>query len=982
MRLSLCLCISLLLISGSIAAPEHSLRAPCDLPADRIVTLSDPIPTDRYVQPDHSWTPRRDDYIGEISIAGETYYDYMSNGAISKWIAVDPDGAVHVTWMDAYDIDFSTRHQKYNFYRNDEWYREDGVTFEEGDKSGYGCLTLTMEEIPRVIVFAHYRQRAEDDYVWIAGIDYEPYYAAFTNTIFPSYPNHLILWPQGVASRNGAVHVIGNPITDEIGIAYLPAFLDEYGDIDYDVDFPSEVGTTHLNTYRIARSPNSDRVAITWISTRLGIPAPGPWDGFLAYQMNNDLWLAYTDDGENWNFDEPINVTNCIMPDANRVDRNVYGDTLLPYCTHDVIFDPDDNIHIVFDTRKLLWNPLSQESPPIDGLTVDYSYLFHWSEETNDISPVADGWFSQQIRNEDNEIVQWPTPGAWRSNVCYPSLAYDDNGDLYCVFNYYPTDDFNDYVDGDGYGRCNGDIAVTVSEDNGDTWYMPTMVVETTTHLPEPGEADCEGYPTVAEMVDDYLHIFYINDKEAGTSVQDDITSNTLNPMIYQKIPVDEILREEIWEDGPAFHMSFRPLVQDGVRDPGVPTPGNPVHVRANVTPDEGHELEQVTLLYRIDEGDEQSVAMENVEGDIYAGTIPAQDEGVSVWYKIRATNDEDVYGYGPSSIWYWSYVVREDGILTIQDIQTLPHLEWSHDLSPYIGYVVTTSGVVTTSTTFNQQYGAYAIQNGEGDWSGLFVRGIDDELEKGSVIQVTGMVMEQDPQDSRHWEYATYIDVESYSVIGSDDVPEPLIVDLGELVWLERAEQLEGVLVQTFDFWIEGIYQEDLDRGYWAITNQTIEGLAWFNTNGLTPVEIKNRSLFLDEEDGIVTHTSFEWMKGIFTENWGHYAIAPSSGDEVGPLAVEKDGSVSPYYFQLDNPFPNPFNAVTNVSFELSNSGLVRLALFDLTGREIAVIAEGSMSAGRYSYSIDASALAAGVYILRLNADTRTASRKLLLLK
>ncbi len=994
MRLLLGLCISLMLVTGGFATTHMAIPPIADKPADKIVMPDDPLPDAPFILADHQWTPRRDDIIGDVFEAGDTYYDYQSNGSIGKFIGVDQDGNVHVSWMDGYDVDNITRHQKFNYFvtEDEEWLEVGDQQVDEGDRSGYGCLWLTEEEAQRAIVFTHVMGGPyPDEMVWAGALDFRPGWGAFMVTVFPTFPDDLVRWPQGVMSaESGTIHVVGNDLGDDGGrIAYLPAYI-EFDEIVFDVDNPVVVGETHLNSYRIARSRVSERVAITWMFPRTDIPAPPEWDGFLAYQMNNDLYLAYTDEnGENWNFDNPINVTDCVMPDLHRGGEMVYGDTLLPYCTHDVIFDDEDNIHIVFEARGLWWDPDEDESPPVrrgggayrPGLTVDASYLFHWSEATEDISPVADGWYWQYVIVDDTIRAQ-PTPGAWRSNVCYPSLAYNDDGDLFCVYNYYPPDDYNDYVS--DYGRCHGDVAVTVSEDNGASWYYPTMVAETRSHLAEPGEAECECYTTVAERVNDFLHIFYELETEAGTTIQNDANAaNTLCPFIYQRVPVDGILRDSIWADGPPFHIGMRPIISEGVRAPGVPTPDGPVLVTAAIEPGGEAAIVDAVLEYIINGEEEHSIDMENGEGNIYTATIPAQDEGTSVWYRVVATDEADMDGYAPSAVYYWVYVVREEGGLTIQDVQSFPRL-WGVDFSPYMGYEVTVRGVLTTPATFNQQFGAYVIQNGPGgNWAGICVRGIEADLNEGDLIEVTGMVMQRDPDNRDYWEWATYIDVTDYSVIDSPGKPAPLLVDLGELVWTERAEELEGVYVRIENFEIGGIDAAALDKGYWAITDNT--GSSWFTTNGLTQDVIDSRGLFLREEGGekgLVSHTEFEWMSGVFTENQGYYAVAPTDGEEVGQTEVKDEDSVTPYQFALDPAYPNPFNATTNIGFELDRNDYVKLALYDLIGREIATLTEGRMAAGHYSYNVDASSLSAGVYILRLETGAETASQKLVLMK
>jgi len=65
--------------------------------------------------------------------------------------------------------------------------------------------------------------------------------------------------------------------------------------------------------------------------------------------------MAWTDNGDDWNFDEPRNVTNTIFPDNELEPPECYGDTLFPCLTHDIIFDSEDYIHVIFETRGIWW---------------------------------------------------------------------------------------------------------------------------------------------------------------------------------------------------------------------------------------------------------------------------------------------------------------------------------------------------------------------------------------------------------------------------------------------------------------------------------------------------------------------------------------------------------------------------------------------------------------------------------------------------
>jgi mannan endo-1,4-beta-mannosidase len=83
-----------------------------------------------------------------------------------------------------------------------------------------------------------------------------------------------------------------------------------------------------------------------------------------------------------------------------------------------------------------------------------------------------------------------------------------------------------------------------------------------------------------------------------------------------------------------------------------------------------------------------------------------------------------------------------------------------------------------------------------------------------------------------------------------------------------------------------------------------------------------------------------------------------------------------------LEQNYPNPFNPTTVVSYQLSTIGEVTLVLFDLLGREIAVLDEGVRSAGRHEVRFDGSRLSSGIYFYRLTAGGKTMTRSMSLVK
>jgi hypothetical protein len=88
------------------------------------------------------------------------------------------------------------------------------------------------------------------------------------------------------------------------------------------------------------------------------------------------------------------------------------------------------------------------------------------------------------------------------------------------------------------------------------------------------------------------------------------------------------------------------------------------------------------------------------------------------------------------------------------------------------------------------------------------------------------------------------------------------------------------------------------------------------------------------------------------------------------------------PGSYKLSQNYPNPFNPVTNISFDIPENETVKLAVYDISGKEIAVFVNESLNAGTYNYSFNGTALASGVYYYRVEAGGFTETKKMTLIK
>ena len=79
---------------------------------------------------------------------------------------------------------------------------------------------------------------------------------------------------------------------------------------------------------------------------------------------------------------------------------------------------------------------------------------------------------------------------------------------------------------------------------------------------------------------------------------------------------------------------------------------------------------------------------------------------------------------------------------------------------------------------------------------------------------------------------------------------------------------------------------------------------------------------------------------------------------------------------------YPNPFNPSTVIGYQLSVAGETTIRVYDLLGREVAVLVNGFQTSGRYEVSFHAGHLSSGVYLIRMQAGEQSFTRKIMLVK
>jgi hypothetical protein len=158
-----------------------------------------------------------------------------------------------------------------------------------------------------------------------------------------------------------------------------------------------------------------------------------------------------------------------------------------------------------------------------------------------------------------------------------------------------------------------------------------------------------------------------------------------------------------------------------------------------------------------------------------------------------------------------------------------------------------------------------------------------------------------------------------------------------------------------------------------------------------LKPAFVKSNNNILTEKKTLDELKNSE--SGFYFDDITSKLYVQSSGDinsafhiEIGNIdifsGVKKVFQVVKEY-SLEQNYPNPFNPVTHIRFSVAERNQVRLSIFDILGREIAVLLNNEIrDRGKYEISFDATDLPSGIYFYKLQAGGFMEMRKMNLIK
>ena len=403
-----------------------------------------------------------------------------------------------------------------------------------------------------------------------------------------------------------------------------------------------------------------------------------------------------------------------------------------------------------------------------------------------------------------------------------------------------------------------------------------------------------------------------------------------------------------------------------------IPAPADNVTISVTAVAAQGA-LTGVTAAYRyVLDGTEigsGSVALSNTSGDTYEGTIPsvAGSNGAFVEFTVTATDDSggetDIDG---------GYLVFEGAVNSIALIQTTaPGVDSASPL--YTGANGDNSAddartfdldavVQTVFQRGSSWYGTLQDDDTLAPWTGIWVFfGSDDPgVSAGDRINITQAAINE-----RFG--VTQLEDLTFTTASSGAPYAYKSVDTGVLADDAVSEAHEGMLI-TFDN--VTITNNDTGFGEWAMS-----------TNGTAPAEADDWSDAFDSDYSANTFANDEvreFVRGIWWFSFGEYKLVPVTTDDIGGVVVSTEGGIQARSIRIEGSYPNPISGTGTVAFELDVDGPAALRLFDVTGREVATLAEGAFTAQSHTAELNVAGLAPGVYVLRLEAAGEVATARI----
>jgi len=424
--------------------------------------------------------------LGELYDVGDTYTDYQHDGSAGRMIALENNGTVHFSWT-GYLYPMEVLYNRYT--------TSGGVVF----PYGVDVSDLVLSRSSNIAIFTTgrtihvYQGEFLGQSICAVAIENSPMSA-----------NYLEYFPPADESLSNPILVVDSRRWIHI-LAFTERFNWSYGlyynrSTDSGFSWLSDwvfVDSVRAIAADIAASSQGE-VAIAW-AHNLSAAFTNPLE-----KLNNDLYLVRSNNGSDWDFTSPVNVTNFSS------GAHPKSDSLRLYDAFSMTYGSGNQLHIAY-TCTGYWQETGH------SMTCSGSEIYHYSDVSG-------------VHYITGALASGSFPNVDRRTFDRPVIGYDAaDADFFCVWNQY-----SDSADTSSQGVLNGEIYGAYFNPQYNQWSASINLTQTPTPGAEPGGCLSESFPSIALAVNDTLHISFLLDCDPAAS------GNFMSEIMYLKIPAEE----------------------------------------------------------------------------------------------------------------------------------------------------------------------------------------------------------------------------------------------------------------------------------------------------------------------------------------------------------------------------------------------------------------------------------------------------------
>jgi hypothetical protein len=462
------------------------------------------------------------DLIGDTTTLGMTWYDIQHNGTCGRMNTLESNGWRQFCWMNGLSAGGSSRHIWWNAIDPNGFmvFPHTGVQVESSYRGGFVNMDVKSSGAG-VLAYQAVIGSPTNPAQIVISEDLYPHTGAFLDYLLPPAP-YPLLWPRIQINQNQKIQIVGTTQSSSSGnpqrqYCLTVPFSNTWTFMDWTQTIAADVATSP--------APGSNKTLWAWTRSREYGVTPPNLDSTYN-QVNNDIYYLIDNDGLNPDFSQKINLTNFIPPQLQFLPDTLLAcmDTMRAYTDLNCFIDHNNVAHITFTTRSYfqIWQMTYWNT----------SLIWTWSEQFPDSFRVVG---SEAYWAYNNNV----DCGAWNVKAQRPCLGQAPNGYLYCMYQVYDTDTMH-LTDPPDF-MPSGEVYMSVSTDGGVHWSQGVNVTNTISpYNAAAGQCWSEVSPIMAKRVNDYGHIEYVVDKDAGSIVHGE-GAWSLNPVRYHRVPVAQI---------------------------------------------------------------------------------------------------------------------------------------------------------------------------------------------------------------------------------------------------------------------------------------------------------------------------------------------------------------------------------------------------------------------------------------------------------